>query len=196
MEAIKKKNKVRVKRQPDGTYCHVYPMAHDEQTLFFFFRDVFAEHWRDIRFGPMLEGATWEMSAPCLPERIDLNDGYLTIDFGTLNFHLCIGGPKGSSNPQYSQQHQKKQCTAQAEFFRLLTQDRSSATGWGFRCFNGLGQQQITIHFPSPFYSLKPTYQKLDPPDWSRLEVWNSLRKRFLEQPPESIDKRAIDIHS
>ena len=56
-----------------------------------------------------------------------------------------------------------------------------------FRMFNGEGAQQLTVLLPNPF--LDGDQHPLDPPDWSRLELWDALRRRYLGLPPDPIDR-------
>jgi hypothetical protein len=47
------------------------------------------------------------------------------------------------------------------------------------RLFNGQGEQQTTILLPNPY--LSPDADKvLKMPDWSRLDLWDRLRARWL----------------
>ena len=53
------------------------------------------QHWDKITFGPLIQGAAWEMRAPHAPSYVGMLDGYLTIAFGASHFHLCIGPTQG-----------------------------------------------------------------------------------------------------
>jgi hypothetical protein len=105
-------------------------------------------------------------------------DGYLTVAFGASHFHLCIGshkGPHGNPTPKALAQHRR---TARAELYRRL--DKSGVpVSWGMRLFNGQGEQQTTILLPNPFLS-PDSDNVLKTPDWSRLELWDQLRHRWL----------------
>src|SRR5262249_43216920 len=71
--------------------------------------------------------------------------------------------------------------TARAELYRRLDQSRAPVS-WGLRLFNGHDEQQATILLPNPF--LSPDSDKvLKTPDWSRLELWDRLRPRWLGSP-------------
>jgi len=55
--------------------------------------------------------------------------------------------------------------------------------------FNGDGDQMMTVLLPYPF--LDERDQVLDEPDWSRLALWDLLRARFLDLPPDPVDRSA-----
>ena len=102
-------------------------------------RDLFENHWREITFGPIIQGAAYELKAPSLPTHIGTFDGYLTIAFGAPHFHICIGG--APSNPALPALGRHRR-TSRAELYRRL--DRSGApVSWGLRLFNGEGEQQL-----------------------------------------------------
>jgi len=41
----------------------VFALPIDESTLLAVFRDVFGKHWREIRFGVLVQGAVFEIRA-------------------------------------------------------------------------------------------------------------------------------------
>ena len=163
---------------PDGAIIEIFPLPTDEASLEMLLRNLFEEHWDIITFGPLIQGAAWEMRAPHPPTHIGMLDGYLTVAFGESHFHLCIGshrGPPGNPTPEALAQHRR---TARAELYRRL--DKSGVpVSWGVRLFNGQGEQQTTILLPNPFLSAD-SGKVLDQPDWSRLELWDQLRRRWL----------------
>lgn len=163
---------------PDGAVVEVFRLPTDETSLVDLLRDLFEEHWAEITFGPIIQGAAWELRAPHAPTHVGMLDGYLTVAFGASHFHLCIGphkGPRHEPTPEVLALHRR---TARAELYRRL--DRSGApVSWGLRLFNGQGEQQMTILLPNPF--LSPDSDKvLKAPDWSRLALWDHLRGRWL----------------
>ncbi|GIW79944.1 MAG: hypothetical protein KatS3mg105_1751 [Gemmatales bacterium] len=174
----------------DGSWQDIFPLPTDTASLEQLLRDLFEHHWREITFGPIIEGAAWEMKAPCAPTYIGMLDGYLTIAFGTPHFHLCIGDHKGSSQRPVSEQLARHRRTSRAEMYRQLDSDKA-AVSWGVRLFNGHGEQQITILLPNPW--LSPNNDKVvTQPDWSRLDLWDQLRARWFglcEQDP--VDRAA-----
>ena len=121
-------------------------------------RDLFEQHWDKITFGPLIQGAAWEIRAPHAPTHIGMLDGYLTVAFGISHFHLCIGPHKGPPNNPAPEALARHRRTARAELYRRL--DKSGApVSWGLRLFNGHDEQQTT--FCSRTHSWRPTRQDL-----------------------------------
>jgi hypothetical protein len=67
----------------------------DSASLEGLLRDPFENHWGEITFGPIMQGAAWEMRADRGPTYVGVLDGYLTIAFGVPHFHISIGETKG-----------------------------------------------------------------------------------------------------
>ncbi len=176
---------------PDGAVVEVFRLPTDETSLVELLRDLFEEHWAEITFGPIIQGAAWEIRAPHAPTHVGMLDGYLTVAFGASHFHLCIGphkGPRHDPTPEALAHHRR---TAHAELYRRL--DRSGVPiSWGLRLFNGQGEQQTTILLPNPF--LSPDSDKvLKAPDWSRLALWDQLRARWLGLgEPDPFDRSGL----
>jgi hypothetical protein len=163
---------------PDGATVEVFPLPTDEASLVELMRDLFANHWQEITFGPIVQGAAWEMRATEAPEKINMFDGYLTVTFGVPHFHICIGEHKGPHNNRVSPALAHHRRTGRAELYRRLTRE-GTPVSWGVRLFNGKDEQQITILLPNPF--LDPETDKiLKVPDWSRLALWDRLRARWF----------------
>jgi hypothetical protein len=173
---------------PDGHAVEIFPLPTEEAALAALLRALFEEHWQEIVFGPIIEGAAWEWRAPHAPSYVGLLDGYLTIAFGAAHFHLCIGPTWGMRGDPTSPALAKHRRCARAELFRRL--DREGVpTSWGLRLFNGAGEQQMTVFFPNPF--LSPDGERvLAAPDWSRLALWDAMRARHLGATgPDSLDR-------
>ena len=173
---------------PDRATVEIFPLPSDEMSLEHLLRDLFEKHWDKITFGPLIQGAAWEIRAPHAPTHIGMLDGYLTVAFGASHFHLCIGphkGPSSNPTPEALARHRR---TARAELYRHL--DKSGApVSWGLRLFNGGGEQQITVLLPNPFLSADGD-KVLKTPVWSRLDLWDRLRARWLDQPePDPLDR-------
>lgn len=162
----------------DGSQVDVFPLPADEASLTALLRQLFESHWRDITFGPIIQGAAWEIRASSAPTHVGSLDGYLTVAFDTSHFHVCIGPTKGSHrNPTPPDLAHHRQ-TARAELYRRLD-PKGAPVSWGLRLFNGKDEQQLTVLLPNPF--LAPDTDKvLREPDWSRLALWDSLRARWL----------------
>jgi len=178
-------------KDPDGATVEVFALPTDEVSLEALLRDLFEQHWDKITFGPLIQGAAWEIRAPHAPTHIGMLDGYLTVAFGASHFHLCIGatrGPRHDPTPPSLARHRK---TARAELYRRL--DRSGApASWGLRLFNGAGEQQLTILLPNPFLSAEGD-KLVQEPDWSRLALWDELRARWTgSTEPDPLDRSGV----
>jgi len=172
----------------DGASLDVFALPADEASLEALLRDLFENRWQEITFGPLIQGAAWEIRAPHAPTHVGTLDGYLTVAFGASHFHLCIGphqGTRANPTPPTLARHRR---TARAELYRRL--DRSGApVSWGLRLFNGEGEQQVTILLPNPFLS-QDGEKVLKSPDWSRLALWDALRQRWCGLgEPDPIDR-------
>ncbi len=164
----------------------VFPVPADEDTLHELLTVVFAEHWRSIRFGILLPGAVYELTAT-EPPRLTVLDGHLTIDLGHSGLHLCIGEHRGAPGRPVDQHVARRRRCAHAELQRQWTEGAPGS--WMFRMFNGDGDQMMTVLLPNPF--LDDDDRILDEPDWSRLALWDTLRARFLDLPADPVDRSA-----
>jgi hypothetical protein len=172
----------------DGATVEVFPLPTDETSLEALLRELFEEHWQEITFGPIIQGAAWELRAAEAPSRIKMFDGYLTVAFGVPHFHICIGEHRGPHNNPVAPQLARHRRTARAELYRRLSSD-ATPISWGLRLFNGKGEQQITVLLPNPFLDAA-TDKVLKAPDWSRLALWDGLRARWLGLPtPDPFDR-------
>ena len=175
-----------VEEEGVGT-LELFPLSTQEAVLERLLTEVFGQHWDSIRFGTSIQGAVFEIVAPQAPVKISTLDGYLTVDFGTWSFHLCIGEHRGWRNDPVSRDLALHRRTARAELYRVIAQ--GNPTAWGLRLFNGGGEQQITVTLPNPL--LSEIGSVLKSPDWSRLALWDGLRKRYLELEPDPRDRTA-----
>ena len=176
--------------EADGSVMEIFTLPADPASLEAILRDLFENHWQEITFGPIIQGAAWEMQAQAAPTHVGMMDGYLTIAFGRPHFHLCIGEHKGMRDRPASEELARHRRTARAEMYRQLDGD-GAPISWGLRLFNGKGEQQITVLLPNPF--LSPANDKvLKEPDWSRLALWDALRVRWLGlATPDPLDRSA-----
>jgi hypothetical protein len=162
----------------------VFPLAVSEPLLVELLTDVFENWWQHIRFGPLINGAVYELLPPHRP-RLSMLDGYLTIGFEQWHVHLCVGehrGPPG--HPVDAGLARRRRC-AHAELQRQFVE--GAPRNWMFRMFNGEGAQQLTVLLPNPF--LDGDQRPIEPPDWSRLELWDALRQRYLGLLSDPIDR-------
>jgi len=176
--------------EADGSCVDIFALPADQESLEALLRDLFENHWPEISFGPIIQGAAFEFKASAPPTRIAMFDGYLTIAFGAAHFHICIGLHKGSPQNPASPALARHRKTSRAELYRRL--DRSGApVSWGLRLFNGEGEQQITVLLPNPFLD-QDSDKLLKTPEWGRLALWDSLRARWLGQDePDPLDRSA-----
>jgi hypothetical protein len=173
----------------DGSTVDIFDLPPNEETLKELLRDLFENHWQEIIFGPIIQGAAYEFRLPSPPTHFGMFDGYLTIAFGVSHFHLCIGAHKNAP-PELARHRQ----TSRAELYRRL--DRTGApVSWGLRLFNGEGEQQITVLLPNPFLD-SATDKLRKTPDWTHLGLWDSLRARWLGlNEPDPIDRSGHRFH-
>lgn len=165
-----------VTEELDGTRTVYEYMECQEAPLLAFFREVFDSHWKQIVFGPCIHGAVFEIRLTSPPKEITLLDGFLTIDVGAWHFHLCLGMHRGTqANPTATDLATVRRAS-KAGFFRTIG-DTCLGGSWGFRMWNGVGEQMITIFFPNPYLDDRFKPQK---PDWSRLALWNEMRFKYL----------------
>ena len=172
----------------DGSATDVFALPTDAASLEAILRDLFENHWRDITFGPLIQGAAWEMRAAQAPSLVGMLDGYLTVAFGAPHFHLCIGEHKGTRAHPVSAELAHHRRTSRAELYRRLG-PAGTPVSWGLRLYNGKGEQQITVLLPNPFLD-RDTDKIRRSPDWSQLDLWDGLRARWLGlYKPDPIDR-------
>ena len=169
----------------DGTRTEYFEIEPAEAALLTLLREVFEEHWREVIFGPCIEGAVFEGRFASKPT-VTLLDGYVTVqvkDAESWHFHLCIGPHQGSTAlPTPPELAAWRRC-ARAAFFRGADRQGRHAS-WGFRMWNGQGEQMITVFFPNPWLSADGT-RYVTTPEWARLDLWMALRQRHAGLPAE-----------
>jgi hypothetical protein len=131
--------------------------------------ELFERHWREIRFGVLGGGVEWEIQPTQPPRIVSLNDGTVTLHFGSWHLHLRIADRPGLDRPDPERVHS-------LVFFRLLDGERGPSE-WGVQFVNGRGEQQLTVLLPSPLRDEQD--RPLTRPDWARLALWNGLRRRY-----------------
>ena len=145
---------------------------------------IFEDHWRHVRFGPLIQGAVYELAATAQPQ-LSMLDGYVTIDLGGPHVHLCIGEQKGLPGHPVEPALAKRRRCAQVELQRQWI-DGAPRT-WMLRMFNGDGDQMLTVLLPNPF--LSDDQGLLAKPDWSRLSLWDQIRDQYLDLPADPSDR-------
>ena len=173
---------------PSGDRDETFPLPTDEAFLEELLTYIFEAYWREIVFGPMIQGGAFEFQCPNAPTKIKLFDGYLTVNFGNpgTHFHICIGENKGSPTNPTDPELKRHRKTSRAEFFRNLDSN-GAPVAWGARFYNGKGEQQMSIFFPNPF--LTDEQQIAEKPAWSRLAIWDDLSRRYLGRGPDPKDR-------
>jgi hypothetical protein len=174
------------RHEPGVGRLHVWDLSVDEAVLERLLRDLFERHWRGLTFGPIVQGAAWELHTEEPPRRVGMMDGYLTVDLGHSHFHICIGVHRGSAHAPVSPELARHRRTGRAELYRRINDD-GAPDSWALRLWNGADEQQITVLFPNPF--LSDEHQPLATPDWSRLAAWDHVRARYLGLPPDPFDR-------
>jgi hypothetical protein len=175
-----------VETSAGGSQTEVYRLPTDEAYLFELMTYVFEEYWQGIIFGPVIEGAAFEIKCPCAPTKISLFDGYVTVHFGGTHFHLCIGENEGSKTNPTPPELRLQRRTSRAEIFRKLDRDKCPIS-WGLSLYNGADQQQCTVFFPNPFLTEEDGIA--EQPDWSRLAMWEDMSRRYLGRGPDGRDR-------
>ena len=102
----------------DGSMMEVFALPTDAAVLEALLRDLFENHWRDITFGPIIQGAAWEMQAQAAPTYVGMLDGYITVAFGAPHFHICIGEHKGTHGRPVTDELARHRRTARADWYR------------------------------------------------------------------------------
>lgn len=176
----------RVVHEPGTGTLEVWDLEPSAAVLEPFLTDLFRNHWHEITFGPLIQGAAWEITATHPPERMGMLDGYLTVDFGAFHFHLCIGEHRGSGANPTPPELAAHRRTKRAELYRRINADGTPDT-WGLRLFNGKDEEQITLLFPNPFLTRDQRFRER--PDWSALALWDDARKRYLGLDPDPRDR-------
>ena len=173
----------RLTDEPGNGLVESFPLPTDEDTLLRLLEKVF-ENWQVVQFGPIVQGAAYEIKAPFAP-RITVFDGYATLDFDQWHMHICIGSTIGDpSYPTDPEVAAIRPCQ-RAELYRLLKED--GPVSWGLRLFNGADEQLLTVLLPNPF--LDEDEMPCEP-NWERLAVWDQLRAEFLNLGPDPLDRK------
>ncbi|VAX29831.1 FIG01020671: hypothetical protein [hydrothermal vent metagenome] len=171
----------------------VFSIDAEESTLFDLIEDIFTHYWQEIHFGVLVQGAVWEIKAPNAPKKISLLDGYVTVDFDSWHFHICIGTHQGSKKYPVDPELAAHRRTSRAELYRRLD-GTCVPQSWALRFLNGREEQQMTIFLPNPFLTDKMKVTRH--PDWSKLALWDHLRKKFLGLAPDDKDRHNNKIET
>lgn len=164
----------------------IWPLPTEEAFLEEFLSYVFTTYWDQVVFGPIIEGAAYELTCPSAPTTCRLFDGYLTVSFGGPHFHLCVGENKGHPREPTPDALKARRKPSKARIFRRLD-ETGAPISWGFEMWNGWGEPMISIFFASPF--LLAGDRLVKEPQWERLAMWRDISQRYLGREPEAFDE-------
>jgi hypothetical protein len=174
--------------EPGGGRFEVFPLSTEPDDLDRLLRDLFVDHWNGIRFGYWARGALLEMAPPGPPRQVQRRFGFLTVEYGpACHLHLCIEPGNESPHRPAGPALAAERRVARAELYRRLGPD--GPVSWGVRFFNGAGELQLAVFLPNPF--LGGSGERLGPPRWAKLELWDGLRARHLGLGPDATDRSA-----
>lgn len=168
--------KQEIRPQLDGTEVVLSYFSPTEETMKALVTDLFQHHWQHIVVGPCIQGAVFEIRFAKAP-RLSFLDGYVTVDLGHWHFHLCIGPHQGTP----SEELRHKRPVAEIAFFEERGGWCAGGYTWGLRLWNGFGEQMVTVFLPNPF--LTDEQKVLPEPRWERLQLWYTLRAKYLGEP-------------
>lgn len=171
--------------EPDGQVSELFELPTNEATLLRLFKLLFEEHAGEIVFDPCIAGAVFEIQMPG-PAELTMLDGYLTVNFGPWHFHLWIGPHRGTTASPCPPELARHRQVDRAALFRSRNKSCVPAS-WGLRLWNGAGEQMITVFFRNP-YRDEQGHRRREP-DWSRLHVWDRVRREFLELAADPCDR-------
>lgn len=163
-----------IERELDGTTTEYDEVSVAGDRIERLMTEIFSEHWAAITAGPLVQGAAWEIRLTGAP-KVTMLDGYLTVDTGPWHFHLCVNDHRGTPSVELARVRR----VARAAFFRSVGKG-CTPQSWGFRLWNGRGEQMISVLFPSPYYDEK--FQRLKEPRWEKTKLWEDLRARYVGQ--------------
>lgn len=168
---------------PGGAQRAIWDISTSRENLENLLTGLFTNHWKELAFGPCVQGAVFEFQAEGPPARIGYLDGYLTVDFGRWHLHLCIGEHKGDpGNPCPPDLARWRRC-ARAEL--IHTQTPKPAAGhppesYALTLSNGKDEQMITFFFPNPWLDEK--HRVMEVRDPGRLKLWNHILKEYANE--------------
>jgi hypothetical protein len=135
--------------------------------------DLMENYWSKVVMGPSVQGAPFELQFEQKP-RVSYSNGYFTIYPGKWHFHLCVG----PTTTAKSEELNRKRPVARAAIY----ESRGNFRMWGLRFWNGFGEQMTSISLPGIDYSHE-LMKRLDPPDYSQLQLYYEMRRRLLGEP-------------
>lgn len=182
----------KIVEEPGNGTLEVWYLDTSEDSLWTLFKDLFENWWDKIQYGILIQGGVLEFKPPCKPNKLGKLDGYLTAEFGELgHMHLCIGWNSGYKCSPTPTEVSEIRMPSRVELYRKLN-NKGEPTFWSLRTFNSRkpdAEQTLTIYLPNPLLTDDMNYA--DPPDWTRLQLWDHLRKQYLGLDPDPKDRTA-----
>jgi hypothetical protein len=165
----------------DGSRTEYDDISTEPAVLERLLREIFEQHWDGVTVGPILQGAAYELQYS-KPPKVSLGAGYLTVDTGEYHFHLHIGEVSETASKSIHPELARQRQVSRASFFRELKDNGKGCLpgSWGFRMWNGNGEQMITIFFPNPYFDKQGMLQE---PKWDNLALWERLRTEYTGAP-------------
>ena len=157
----------------------VFPLAVSEPALLDLLTLVFDQWWEHICFGPLINGAVYELRPPHRPT-LSLLDGYLTIDFGAGHVHLCIGEHRAA--PALTQ---RRQCDARRATPAPLGRRRADLLDVPDVQRRGGPAAHRAAAQPLP----RRRHGAAGPARLGPPRRWDELRARFLGLPADPLDR-------
>ena len=165
------------------------------------FEDCF-EEWEHLHIGPLIQGAAWEIRPPRKPRiktRFVVRGRLRRLRHrglrGLVLSHLHRGtrfvvrGRLRERRRNWQSGGRRppgRSClVVRCRLNRRLSNGKPG--DWGLRLFNGGGEEQITFMLPNPF--LTDEQRIMREPDWSRLDLWDRLRQKYLGLEPDPLDR-------
>jgi hypothetical protein len=181
-----------VVEEPGNGVLHIWRLDTSEDFLFGLFKDLFENWWDKIQYGYLIQGGVLECKPRSAPVKLGRFDGYLTVEFGDSgHLHLCIGTNVGFMCSPTAPEVSRMRLPSRVELYRKVNY-RGEPTFWALRTFNSAlprPEQTLTIYLPNPLLTEQMDYA--DPPDWSRLALWDHLRKCYLGIDSDPLDRTA-----
>jgi len=123
------------KLEGGGRAVQHWDLPTEEAFLEEFLTYIFSKYWDQVVFGPIIEGAAYELTCPREPSRIrnfDIGDNKDT--------------PRDPTPPELA----KRRRPSKAQIFCRLDKD-GAPLSWDFEMENGHGEPMISIFFANPF---------------------------------------------
>ncbi|MBI1267886.1 MAG: hypothetical protein GC193_10705 [Cryomorphaceae bacterium] len=179
--------------EPGNGILECWRLDTSEDFLRKLFEDIFVNNWHQIQYGILIQGGVLEFEPPCAPTKFGYLDGYLTVEFGEFgHMHLCVGWNTGYCCSKTNEAIARLRLPSRVELYRKLNL-HGEPTFWGLRTFNSREpepEQTLHIYLPNPLLTEEMDYA--DPPEWSKLSLWDHLRKHYLGiEEPDPKDRMA-----